>query len=577
MHVRGALALAAASLVTLAPARALAWQEAHQTGDDVEVRIDPDGKASFRHKLVWHVVRGPLKSIEVANVDPAAEIEGDVPITAEDGRSLVAHAARLADHDGNVVRITVDEPRAIMRGTFSFALSLHVDLASSHALTRDGGTWRLGWSSPVADDGFDGARTTLVVPSAPEPPRPIVADTGAVDDSVVATLRRDPSQDSLELVRPHVARGEAVGWTVRVDPRAFPLVSDPRLRTPPPSRTEPEPNRVSAASLVAGLAAIALVYGWLVARRARAAAGPGQGTDPDTMSVASRWALARAAVAGLAAAGGVWLQLARDFTAGAVCLAIALLAASIRAPDRKAPPRGPGRWLVISPEEAFAAGPASRRRTLVLVALGLLAVSAVLVARAESEVAWLAVIDASLLVPLLLDPGGEPFLQASTRMASRWLERVFRRLVAGKAPSPLRVSPWARVVTGGAGHDELRLLILPRAAMPGVLGVEVGLAWASTPVGWAASPEVLARVLEESPAAARLARELPQSRALPGRRPDERVVRVLPLAPTEACTVALVQELADRLTDRRVSVPRVPWTGEERRESAIDAAPDRAA
>jgi hypothetical protein len=240
---------------------------------------------------------------------------------------------------------------------------------------------------------------------------------------------------------------------------------------------------------------------------------------------------------------------------------------------------------VLSPEEAFAAGHEARRRTPLLIATGLLAASAVLVARAESEAAWLAVIDASLLVPLLLDPGGEPFLRASARMASRWLERVFRRLAPdarnGRDEASrnhlLRVSPWARVVTGAPRPDELRLLILPRAPMPGVLGVEVGLAWASTPVGWAASPEVLARVLEESPAAARLARELPQARALPGRRPDERVVRVLPLAPTEACTVALVQELADKLTDRRAAVPQVAWTAEERREKATPAAPDAAA
>ncbi len=79
MHVRGGFALAAGLLVALFPARALAWQEAHQTGDDVEVRVEPDGKAVFRHRLLWHVVRGPLKSIELANVDPAAEIEGDVP------------------------------------------------------------------------------------------------------------------------------------------------------------------------------------------------------------------------------------------------------------------------------------------------------------------------------------------------------------------------------------------------------------------------------------------------------------------------------------------------------------------
>ncbi len=145
--------------------------------------------------------------------------------------------------------------------------------------------------------------------------------------------------------------------------------------------------------------------------------------------------------------------------------------------------------------------------------------------------------------------------------------------------SGLRVSPWARVATGAAHHDELRLLILPRVAMPGVLGVEVGLAWTSTPVGWAASPEVLARVLEESPAAARLAVELPKARALPGRRPEERVVRMLPRLPTQASTVALVRALAETLTDRRMAVPPVPWVAQDRRVgcNAVVAAGETAA
>ena len=82
--------------------------------------------------------------------------------------------------------------------------------------------------------------------------------------------------------------------------------------------------------------------------------------------------------------------------------------------------------------------------------------------------------------------------------------------------------------------------MLPRAAMPGVLGVEVGLAWSHTPVGWVGTPEVLARVLDGSAAAARLARELPAGASVPGRRPEERVDAPRSPAP------------------RRVATPR-PW------------------
>jgi hypothetical protein len=566
MHVRGAIAVAVASIVTLASGRALAWQEVHQTGDDVEVRVEADGKASFRHALKWHVVRGPLKSIELLNVDPAAEIEGEVPVTSEEGKTFVAHAARVPQPDGGAVRIVVDEPRALMRGNFTFALVLHSDLVASRALAQGGGMWRLAWSSPVATEGFDAARTTLVLPAAPEAPRPIVPDTGAFDDSVVATLHRQPSEDVLELVRPHVARGEAVAWTVRVDPRAFPRIVDPRLRPAPPPRTQAEPGRFRHGVLLTALAALGLLYGWAVRRRR--ADGLLDGL--------------RAVLAGIAAAAAVGLELAGEYTLGAVCVSVAVLAASVRVPDPKAPARGPGRWLVLRPDEAFAgeAGRLSRAaRALALAALGLIVAMATLVG-ARSQPVWLAALDAAMLVPLLLPPGGEPFVQASARMASRWLKRVFRKLSSGAGEAGgLRVAPWARVVGDdgrcaalGTCFDELRLLVMPRVAMPGVLGVEVGLAWASTPAGWVPSPEVLARVLEESPAAARLAIELPGARSTPGRRPQERVVRMLPRAPTADCTAALVRELADRLTDRRAAIPSLRYLAEERRGRGREAA-----
>jgi hypothetical protein len=111
--------------------------------------------------------------------------------------------------------------------------------------------------------------------------------------------------------------------------------------------------------------------------------------------------------------------------------------------------------------------------------------------------------------------------------------------------------------------DELRLLVLPRAAMPGLVGVEIGLAWSQTPVGWASTPEVLARFLEGSAAAARLTRELPGARTVPGRRPEERVVRMLPRRPSQRHAAALVRALTEAFTDRRTEL--APWAGSERR------------
>jgi hypothetical protein len=101
--------------------------------------------------------------------------------------------------------------------------------------------------------------------------------------------------------------------------------------------------------------------------------------------------------------------------------------------------------------------------------------------------------------------------------------------------------------------------------MPGLIGIEIGLAWNSTPVGWIGTPEVLLRVRDESPASAKLVRELPGARLLPGRRDDERVAQLVPRTPTRASTVALVQALVHALTDLRQVSTGVRWTAPERR------------
>ena len=131
----------------------------------------------------------------------------------------------------------------------------------------------------------------------------------------------------------------------------------------------------------------------------------------------------------------------------------------------------------------------------------------------------------------------------------------------------LRVAPWARVAQDGS-IDELRLLVLPRWAVPGLVGIEMGLAWSSTPVGGVGLPKVLVRFLHSSDASSRLTEALPRERSLPGRRPEERVVRLLPRWPTCDASVVLAGELAGVLTDRRAA-PFVSCSGRERRTARL--------
>ncbi|HEX8789477.1 MAG TPA: hypothetical protein VF765_00895 [Polyangiaceae bacterium] len=566
--IRAVAAAAGSAALVLAVARpALAWQEAHQIGDDATVHVDAAGVAVVEHRVRWHVVRGPLKSIDLVNVDTAAVLEPEVTVTGEDGRALEAHAER---HDGRTVHIVTAQPRTLMRGDFTFDVLWRVDLAATRALARDGSTWRLAWSAPVATDGFDAATTVFEVPAAPDPPVAIVADTGAVDDGAVASLRRDPGTDVLSLVRPHVARGEAPVWTLRLDPRALPLVADPTLRQPSEAKAPAEPDRLRDAGLVAGLAALGVLFALLVHRRARAFARACADREAKPRALLPLGDMPRAILAGVALAGAVGLQVTGRGTLAAACVALATLAAALRAPAGRIPVRGPGRWLALTPEHAFAGAPGPRASGLLATAaaIGAVVTAAVVAGRFDPDGPWLAAIDGVALLPLLLTGRRSQLPPHAATTSAPWLARLFARL---RRTPTLRVSPWARIPDASPAPtpDELRLLVLPRAAMPGVLGVEVGLAWSHSPTGWVGTPEVLARVLDGSAAATRLAREVPAARVVPGRRPEERVMRLVPRTPTRGHAAALVRSLADALTDRRVVLgTKAEWKGQERRAPA---------
>jgi hypothetical protein len=569
MHARRATALAAALATVLATGRALAWQEAHEIGDETRVVVDGAGVASEEHRLRWHVQRGPLASIDLARLDPGAVVEPDVAVASDDGRAVVVHAARAAIRDDGTVRITVDDPRALMRGTFTFDVRWRVDMVAAGRVARDGATLRLTWSAPPAAGGLDGVRTTFDLPAAPEAPRPIVAESGLIDDSAAATLTRGAQRDVLELVRPHVPGGESVTWTLRLDGHALPLVTDPRVVPPPEASAGPEPDRVAPLLAGVALAALALGFGLLAWHKARGFAGACLARGIRSRGLLPLPDGPRAVLAGAALAAAVGLEVTGEVTAGAACVSVAVLAAALRAPRATLPVRGPGRWQPVAPEQAFArAAPETRARaaagaplfdidrargrTAALVAAGLVAVIAAVVRRFDADAAWLAVLDSAVLAPLFVTGRASQMPPHGVRSAAPWLAGAFRRLrrVAG-----LQVAPWARVAPDGLAADELRLLAMPRMPMPGLIGLEVGLAWSRTPVSWAAAPEVLARFVEGSPAAETLARDLPRARAMLGRRPHERVVRLSPRAPTRASTVALVRALAGAL---EITPPRSP-------------------
>src|SRR5450631_1105898 len=122
-----------ASALVASPAHA--WVESHQAGDDIRVRVDASGLAHVEHTIPYRVKRGPLRSFDITGVEKNVVPEEAALITTEDGKELGAHVTTLTDH---VLRVTIEEPRQLLHGVFTFHVKYTVDLVAAKELTRDG-------------------------------------------------------------------------------------------------------------------------------------------------------------------------------------------------------------------------------------------------------------------------------------------------------------------------------------------------------------------------------------------------------------------------------------------------------
>lgn len=581
-----AMAAAAAWLASASPADA-AYRDVRITGHAMRVELDEAGQAGIEHAVAYRVVAGVFTGMELPGVEADARIESAATVTTEDGRTIEAYAARKEPSSGSgpsVVHVDFLEPKGLRRGSYTVKLRYTTDFASSGALVREGAMWRLAWTSPTMPEGIDSMRVVFELPSAPTEPsaghgvEATEGDEGvagepssAAGSELLSTLRRTPERDALELVRLHVPRGEAVTWTARVDPKAFPALRAAEVRPPPPAVAKVHAiDRVGwlLAPLVAA-AFFALVFE--KGRRVRALADRARMEARALVPIALP---ARAASAAAAIGGGVALQSVGATNLGTLLVGVAMLCAVHRPAAAKAAPRGPGSWTMLRESEAFAVArrpgdplDASTRRGkwVVLLAAALTAAAAVAAyGTYGSRAAALIVLDALALVPIFFTgtQADAPIDLAAAPV--RFLRPLFA--VLKKHVAALRVVPWARVPQGTDVHDELRLLVLPRASMPGLLGIEVGVAWPRDAVRTASSPEVLVRVQDASAAAARLVTLAPKARSCPGRKLNERVVRLLPELPTRSAMRALVVNLSDAFVDRRARAAEpTGWEGTERR------------
>src|SRR5947209_17260640 len=109
--------LASASLCVLfaVGSPALAYQEAHFTGDDVRLAVDPAGRAQIEHVIRLRVASGTLKQIDLNGIEAQAVVDSQAAVTGELGKESLA---RVEAHGERGLRVTMAEAKGLPRGTY---------------------------------------------------------------------------------------------------------------------------------------------------------------------------------------------------------------------------------------------------------------------------------------------------------------------------------------------------------------------------------------------------------------------------------------------------------------------------
>jgi hypothetical protein len=556
------LAAAAACFAGAGDAQARGWEEVHQTSDDVRVSVGADGIAVVQHHLRYRIVAGHFKALDFAGVEPAAELVAETTVLPEKGGEIVAHVVPNPKTPG-AVKIAFDDPKGLGRGVYVLDVKYRLDLVAAKMLVRDGAMWRLAWTAPPSPEGHDGARVVFELPSAPTEPRLASPEQAA---TTLATLRRDPEKDELELVRAHIPRGDAVTWSARVDPKAFPRVKSPELRPPVASVTAsiPVPNHVPIVLVACGLAllagALAVALGAKQGFFARACEAASVRARP---LVPLRWGVGPFAY-GAAGAGALAELLWGTPAYGAALVVVAMALAAHRSPAAVVRPRGPGRWQPIADEAVLVARPrdaapgdaldiGTRAGKMTALALTVsLALAAFLLRTRVAGAAIAIPLVAAALVPLFTTGVRAQLPRGPAELAARVLAPTRDALGRLVDLTHVDVRCLARFREGRADYDEVRLACSPADRIPGLRTIELALAMLE-PGAPAALPEVLVRFEDGSEAASKIAQLAPGVRVVTGRGPEEKVLRLSPRVPTPAGAARLLARLTCDLEGRRAS------------------------
>ena len=324
----------------LRPAPARAWTDALVQSARARVDVSESGQAEVTLKVDLMVRAGWLESLEVAGLDPDAEISADqVEFVSETGQ---VHRPSLRTRDDQT-QIRFDRRAAPRRGRYAITIRYRTDLSAR--ITPSDDSIRVPWTMPGWQSGLEGVVVELVLPSSDA--RAAVEDATA---SIETSRRREGDRTVLSWRRVHLPR--TIPWTVAAElppdalpgwTRHFDRVSAPEL--PPPAMVDdvPAPRAAPLAILLLALLSLASIQAFeLAARRRRARSRP--------LLVRSR-SLRMLGVLVAAAAGIACAHEAHVVgSLGAVAI-LSLLTAHRRA-QRKAPALGRWRPPIESDDDA---------------------------------------------------------------------------------------------------------------------------------------------------------------------------------------------------------------------------------
>jgi hypothetical protein len=543
----------------LCPIAAFGWVEKRVESSTTTLELEADTLATVRHELAIQVRGAPLSSFSLRGIDSDAEPLPDATLTRiSGGQAEGAPEPVLVQAKDGQLDVTVRRARGLRGTRFLLRVGYRTRLRDA-ALRQlpDGTRAELGWLGPRFDDGVDAVTLILRTRAAHTPPALSSEDNAGPKYGIVSsTLRRSRENDELELVRAHVARDEAIRWTVQLDrsllggaeppaPVEGPIASAPAFEAPL--------TRVARLVDVVALAALAVAYALLVRLKAAAVAAQTRARAATPRSWIA-WAPAWRAILAGAALGGAGAAVAFDQPPwlGAAGLLLAMLLGAHQPPRANPSLLGPGEWRpqgldVLAPQltpalpGAWLDAGRARGFCVLMTALGAIVVFAARAFASSPYAGACLLLGGAALLPIFCTGRAAELPIDMLDHSRRFLGDVARRLGEGGA---LTVTPIGRVAAASGEFDELRLSLAPTRPVPGLLGLELGLELRERLGGFSARPVVVVRAAEGSECQRALPRGLTWMR---GRNADERATLVRPKLPTAALSVALLRELAELL------------------------------